>query len=777
MAQYDHLRLARLPERFERRKRPGFGSVLPRDHSVHGKRLSREIEDVLADHRRARSAIIDPSLILRVQLDAPISEDQWAGIGLTLLSSDPDRSLVLFASAHELNAFQTRLAAYQQPPQDGKANPAYAAFVTAIASVTPIVPADRVGRRLKDEGFVGPEDFDPVTEYTVDVEVWDLGERLLREAKVAAIDAYVVRQGGHAIDRYVGPSIALTRIRANGATLRALLDIPEVSTIDLPPQLDLDASERLDMSLAEMPTLGAVDPNSPLIGIIDSGVNDHPLIGEALVGSIAVPASLGRADAHGHGTMVAGIALFGDLAAQLERGALERPFRICAARVVNDTGNFADTALAPSIMRESVGTLHQRWGCRIFVVALADRKSVYDGGKVGAWAATLDELARDLDVVIICVAGNRYPRGEDLLEEAVTEYPRYLGEAGNRLFEPGGAINVVTVGALAHGAGLAQEHEQDVRVRAITSALEPAPFTRAGPGSEGAVKPDFVEVGGTLVFDPVVRRLLQGKDLPSAGILTLGHTPIDRLFASGSGTSFAAPRLAFKAASLLTRVPDASANLIRALLAISATTPDEARERLAAIDEGLVQRVCGYGVPNLDRAAYSDDPRVILYADDELALDHFAIYEIPVPAAYQSEAGRRHLRVSLAFDPPVRHTRADYAGVSMNFRVFRGCDPNVLYEHYRMRKKDEGAFPEIESRFGCKLEPGPRTREVGSLQVAEVVYQRNLNAYGDVYHLVVRCEAGWAAERVTHQRFAIAVEMAHEKAIQLYARVRERVRV
>ena len=396
---------------------------------------------------------------------------------------------------------------------------------------------------------------------------------------------------------------------------------------------------------------------------------------------------------------------------------------------------------------------------------------------MGAWAATLDELARDLDVIIICTSGNRTPRSGEALEEAVTEYPRYLGEEDNRLYEPGGAINVVTVGALAHGPGLAEEHGQDARVRAITAVLEPSPFTRVGPGPEGAVKPDFVEIGGTMVFDPVVRRLLRGNNLPSAGVLTLSHTPVDRLFASGSGTSYAAPRIAFKAASLLARVPTASANLIRALLAISAATPDEARERLAAVDEELVSRVCGYGVPDLERAAFSDDPRVILYADDELALDHFAIYEIPVPAAYQSEAGRRHLRVSLAYDPPVRHTRADYAGVAMNFRVFRGCDPNVLFEHFRTRSKDEGAFPEIENRFGCKLEPGSRTREVGSLQVAEVVYQRDVSTYGDVYHLVVRCEAGWAAERVTHQRFAVAVELAHEKAVQLYARVRERIRV
>ncbi|MGT2467781.1 hypothetical protein ACVOMV_27465 (plasmid) [Mesorhizobium atlanticum] len=61
-------------------------------------------------------------------------------------------------------------------------------------------------------------------------------------------------------------------------------------------------------------------------------------------------------------------------------------------------------------------------------------RRVYDGGKVGTWAATLDELARELDVVIVVSAGNRAPRAGNRIEQAVTEYPGYLTEEGNRLF-------------------------------------------------------------------------------------------------------------------------------------------------------------------------------------------------------------------------------------------------------------------------------------------------------------------------------------------------------
>jgi subtilisin family serine protease len=188
------------------------------------------------------------------------------------------------------------------------------------------------------------------------------------------------------------------------------------------------------------------------------------------------------------------------------------------------------------------------------------------GGKVGAWAATLDELAAQLDIVIIVASGNRVPRSGNQLEQAVTEYPQYLVEEANRFFEPGGAINVLTVGALAHGEGLDAAMGGEATVRPITRENEPSPFSRVGPGIDGGTKPDVVDIGGTLVFDAIVVRLRNGEELPSAGVLTLHHAFLDRLFTTGSGTSYAAPRVAFSAAQILGRFPGATANLVRALL-------------------------------------------------------------------------------------------------------------------------------------------------------------------------------------------------------------------
>jgi subtilisin family serine protease len=775
MARYEHLQLIRVQEPFPRRKgRPG--PPPKRDAAAHSAQLSNELDQAIEVIRRRRPAHVDPSLILRVKMGGGSHEAEWEQLGLTVLSIDPDRTLIVFSSSDEMAAFRERLGAFAKGVQPGKKNPAYAGFVANLESIGTVEPRDRIGWRLRSEGLVDAADFLSDATYVIDVELWDVGSRALRDEKLRQIAAAVADSGGEVLDEYIGPSITMLRVSAPGTVIRTLLDIDVIAEIDLPPRPDLATADAIRTELPELPPVNALPENAPLIGVIDSGVNAHPLLSDILTAAIGVPATLGTADEWGHGTRVGGVAVFGDLRAQLANGSLIRGARLCSAKVVNESGKFDDRRMVPGQMREAVTALRQQFGCRIFVIALADSHCPYEGEKVGTWAATLDELVRELDVVIIVAAGNRPPRGGDRLEEAVTGYPDYLLEPANRLFEPAGAVNVVTVGALAHGEGIDGHLAGDVRVRPITRAGQPSPFTRIGPGAGGAMKPDLVDVGGTMVYDPVVRRLRGGEDLFSAGVLTLHHRPVDRLFTAGSGTSYAAPLVAFKASQILALFPNASANLIRALLAGAADIPQQTQERLQHLGEKDVRAVCGYGQADMERAAYSDDHRVVLYAEDALAIDHFAVYRVPIPEPFQ-EAGRRTIRVTLAFDPPVRHTRKDYTGIGMSYRLIRGCDPAFIFEHYRKRAKNEGKYPDLPGSYNCPLLPTSTVREKGTLQGSFVSFVNSTRRYGDSYYLVVRCAGGWASEAVRSQRFAVVVEIFHQAQVRLYQRVRQTLKV
>lgn len=52
----------------------------------------------------------------------------------------------------------------------------------------------------------------------------------------------------------------------------------------------------------------------------------------------------------------------------------------------------------------------------------------------------------------------------------------------------------------------------------------------------------------------------------------------------------------------------------------------------------------------------SSENRVILFAEGEMPMDWFFVYEVPIPPEYAQTNGKRHIAVTLAFDPPTRHS-------------------------------------------------------------------------------------------------------------------------
>jgi hypothetical protein len=186
---------------------------------------------------------------------------------------------------------------------------------------------------------------------------------------------------------------------------------------------------------------------------------------------------------------------------------------------------------------------------------------------------------------------------------------------------------------------------------------------------QDALKPDLCDDGGNVLYDGTLQGVTQR---PESEILTTHPRYLERLFTTALGTSYAAPLVAHKAALVLRAMPNASANLLRALLVSSARPPDPAVRRLSGLGATAVPSLCGYGITQVVGASTSDRNRVVLYADAEIGMDRFFIYEVPVPAEFNQTKGSREIRVTLAFDAPTRHTRAAYLGVQMSFRLVRG---------------------------------------------------------------------------------------------------------
>lgn len=783
MADFDHLPLVRLP-RIEAHRKTGNPTPPPKRHrGKHAAKVTADVDAaVTAESRRERIVGIDPGLILRVTMTDQMAEDEWRRAGFKVLAQDKDRVLILFTSDTELTEFKTRLARYQNDPLTAKGNPPHNGLFGNIEAVSAIAPGDRLGPRLRSSGIADVDAINGRKKWTVDAEIWDAASEEARHIRVRALEDFVIKAGGDVLSRYIGDTgLIMLHIKVRGTLLRRLCHVAEIALIDSPPTPDLEPAPFSKLSISSTGLVTAPPNDAPMIGIIDSGVSANPLLDQATIDSFGVPAELGDADIHGHGTRVAGIAIYGDVSECIAERSFAAPFRLLSVRVVNDTGRFDDLSSISDQMQKAVRALHAR-GCRIINISLGDAEKIpYTDGRVSAWASTLDDLARILDVLIIVSAGNSSgapsaPWGSNP-DGVITLYPRYLFEPANRIIDPAMAACVLTVGSIAHSNGLPNHEYDSADIRPIAARDHPTPITRTGPGTGGAIKPELVDYGGTAVFSGVAQRLMTGANWDSAGIVTLRAKYLDGLFEASTGTSMAAPRVAFKAALLLRRFPTASANLLRALLATCADVPEGTVELLDGVADNSVRRCCGYGIPDVERALFSQEKRVVRYADrDILEIDQFALYEVPIPDDFSRVKGERQIRVTLAFDPPVRHTRIEYLGVRMSFRLIRGLTPEQIYEHYRRRDESE-EWPDLPEKHKCKLTPGYKARSVGTLQSATFRMKKNVDHYGDTYYLAIFADRRWAGEDVNQQRYSAIVELLHPGEVQLYQQSRQRVRL
>jgi subtilisin family serine protease len=766
------------------RRKHGFGRTPPRDFHQHGPELQRQLDEVLHTFQAARSPEgINPNLILKVQLnhDAVVEEKNWEAYGLTLLSVEQDKTLVLFSSDQQLREFHRRLQEYRGGPQAASRKSApYAAIFASIDNIANVQPEDRIGRLLRVGGVVNADDLQLDQQYVVDIELWDFGTRVANLERVNQLGNFVRARGGDATDQYIGESLVLLRVRASGEVIRELLGVDSVAQLDLPPQPTLTVAERLRLGLPDFPPVPEPDAGAAPIAILDSGLTSaHPLLAPAVGEATAVPLALGDgADDHGHGTLVGGIALYGDIEACIDARRFVPNLRLYSARVLNEHCRFDERALITTQMRDAIRYLSETYGCRVFNLSLGDANLPYRGGKVSAWASILDSLARELNILIVVSAGNFafHPGPDEPMDAHLQRYPRYLLDDAAKIIEPATGAIVLTVGSLSNsdrlpgGAG-----QRDVALRPISRQGGPSPFTRCGPGLGGGVKPELCDFGGNRAYDG---RLAQVRDLNELSMVSMNREYLNRLFAAAVGTSYASPRIAHIAAKLYRAFPDASANLIRALLVSSASVPAVSADLLSPLEANAVLRVCGYGRPSFDRARYSDENRAVLYSESRIGFDNFHVYQIPIPESFSERREPRAIEVTLAYDPPVRHSRFDYLGAKMSFRLIRGKRLDEVVEAFQSQAGIEDPTDGLTStRWECEMTPGPRTREGGTLQKAVFSMRRIPRPeWGNTYHLVIRCEGKWAGVEHAPQRYAVVVVLRQEGDVNIYHQIAQRIR-
>ena len=716
---------------------------------------------------------VDPGLVFKIQAAHGIDEEKFSSRNLDFLGETRDFTYFVY-SGEEPDKLLSQLQRYGQGPDEEGGKGRGRTFFDVLERIAPYGPDDRRGRGIPDDLA---EIDDPSI---VDVIAWPSHDLTEAQRRLEQIRSIVVRLEGEELAADARRQFTVLRARLSREAIDAMLALSVVEKVATPATPFIEPSDWMQRRLEDLDF--ETDPDGEPLGVIDDGVaSGHPLL-DGLVGSQrSFPSDRSWEPIGAHGTLVAGLAAYGDFEVPLRDDVLLRgrgPIH-CGRVLETNPGPGGETRFPPEslvhqVIEDALRTLHDEEGVRAFNLSIGS-EFAYSGPHVGLPTESLDALICELGLLVVVAAGNHVVLA-DLLQmdsggHVLTDYPQYTLEESARVCEPGPAALALTVGSIAR-SDAAQTPDGRVRVgdRTIARPGELSPFSRTGPGAYKGAKPDVVEYGGNWVVNDSDQLETTNAGLASISLGDGGG----RIFRLASGTSFAAPRVARLAADLWQRYPDASANLIRALIGISSRVPRAIEAQYPGDEERL--RAVGYGRPVPELAIDSGINRVVMYFDGEMDSDTVAVHPIPIPEGFTRGRSQRRISVALAFDPNVRRQRRDYLAAEMSFDLLRNVEPEEIARRYGRQGDDRVDL--WNDRRRLDLKPGSTRTGKSTLQVRRAFPKELRVDDGDTYYLAVKHKpAPWASGGT--ERYAVVVEIVDEDRQQLdiYAQAQEQLRV
>ncbi|GAB5101389.1 S8 family peptidase [Caballeronia sp. HLA56] len=748
---YEHLRVIRDEPINLRKKRRFPGFPKPPNARQHGAQLQRNL---MALRETQPSEGFDNRRLLEVTVVDGFRPESFEAIpGLTVVSQEGTSVVLLFSTDAALEQVDAKLTVLAR---DGQVT--HASLLLAMNAFDSWTSDDRAGAALQQLGL--PDENDSI----VDVELWPLDRRDERDRMMAAFEALLRRNDIEQLDSLHRDSLVLYKVRVSAGTLAELLNYRDVRLVDLPPSFGfgLDAL-RLDVNA--LPVIEPPSLDAPGICVLDTGIAaGHPLLGPAMGDAQNfIDKGEDASDLDGHGTRVAGLALYGKVFELLPDQFAPR-LRLFAGKVFANDGQ-DQTRFVEKAVEEAVAYFSDTYGCKVFCLSYGDANKVYDGRHVRGLAYTLDRLSRERDILFVVPTGNQ----PNIPDTALADFPGYLRGDSFRLLDPAPSLNSVTVGGLAQFEldHQAQRFPERIETTPLARRNQPSPFTRVGPSIGGAIKPDFLAEGGNFAW----QHLRQNFTHHRLGVVsTSRHFADGRLFDDAPGTSFAAPQVAHLAASLLRYTPNASANSLRALLGAHARIPGEAD---ALIPEPQKLIVAGYGKVEDGYLFESTDNVVTLLGIDGIALDHHHYYELALPDDFWSGSSRsREISVALAYSPSVRTTRIGYRAVKLSFNVVEADSLEQVTGWFNTNRV--AAARQLKESGSANINATVRSK--GTLQCATWTYKRSGSR--KLFVVVTRKDESWNTEPNVSEPYSLAVtfrDLANPQA-NIYVQVRQRLR-
>lgn len=776
-----------------------------RDRKAHADKLVRQIDAVIAEEDE--DAEVRGGTYLRFNssprfpLDPEAFENRTQKVVLLRMDTDEDTgrmSATVFVPRGKEGFFRKKVTDYADESQaTKKGRPRNQEFVEDV---------DEVARPTAKSFWSGEAD-----EYPDRVAIWcEIWINTSQTSVEDALGEFAAYCDSHNIQKSTDcltfPECVVVLAKLDGKGIEEMLRVvgavSEIRRAAEPTSTFVNADARFQKELVD-DLVGRLtaDVTNTSICILDTGVNaSHPLLRPAVQDGTVLSARSGwpSSDADGHGTSMAGVALYNDLkAAVLSQGPVSVSHHIESVRIFPPSGA-NEQSMYGVITRDAVSEIEfaQPALNRVFCMAVTDDGSITDGSPT-SWSAEVDKLVaavgeEDEDKRLLLVsAGN-----VDTNEFRAVPYPGT--NLTSPVESPAQAWNALTIGAYSDDVSTNEVGFEGYAGMAEKGGLCPYSRTSHIWDDMWPIKPEICCDGGNLATDGFnwldsldMSKLSTSNDLPSS------------YFTSIRATSSATAQASWMAARIMDAHPGIWPETVRALLVHSARWTDTMkRQFLPEYDTTKgprrdLLRTCGWGVPNIDYALGSLDNRVNLIIQGEIqpfkedgTCKEMRVHELPWPKEELLGLGEKEveLRVTLSYfiepNPGERGwtDKFQYQSCGLRFQIIGKNQDYDEFLGFVSKKMRDGETDYARGSASSEWYLGQDNRDVGSIHSD---FKRMSAAdLCDARYVAVYPVGGWwkilksLGKRTEKLRYALVVSIDSEEAeADLYSEIVTKIKI
>ena len=400
------------------------------------------------------------------------------------------------------------------------------------------------------------------------------------------------------------------------------------------------------------------------ICLLDTGVSSaHPLlepfIHEQDIHTVFDDGDV--SDSDGHGTGMAGVALYHDLnQSLLSLDTISIPYRIESSKILRNQKN--DPELYGAITAQGILFNEIENPNKDRSICMAVTTDATDGHPT-SWSGAIDEIVAGVNIfgadnenkrLMLISAGN-----VELSEFRDIKYPD--ANINSYVQNPGQSWNALTVGAYNSKIRIDDTAFLGCHPVADVGELSPYSSTSVLWDNKWPIKPEILMDGGNIVYKDNFY-----SDCDDLSLLTTHNKLSKNLFSTICATSAATAQASKLSAEIYSKYPNAWPETIRALMVHSARWTDKMKQQFLPpespkkSDIRVLLRTCGYGIPNLERAVSCKNNYVNMIIEEELqpfdydnrvVTNELHIHKLPWPKEVLESLGDEEveLRVTLSY--------------------------------------------------------------------------------------------------------------------------------